>query len=136
MTALPRVLAEIAEIAGEDAALAVARERGGTQVYLPPEPKPDHWLSELLGHDVAGKIAAQLTGGFPMRVEIPLGPTSHAARTRAIVDRMISEGRSETEIAKASGYNARSIRRRRAIMRDALSAVSVGQIGSEARPHV
>lgn len=119
MTHLPGVLAEIAEIAGEDAALKIAEARGGTNIYLPPVPGADHWLSELLGHDVALTIAARLTCGFPMRLDVPCGPTSIAARTRAKADRMIAEGRSEAEIVRETGYSGRTIRRRRAIAKNA-----------------
>ena len=50
---LPGVLAEIAAVAGEDAALAVAAAHGGTQVYIPPAPARDHWLARLVGHALA-----------------------------------------------------------------------------------
>ena len=35
---LPGLLAEIAAVAGEAAALAVAEAVGGTQIYIPPSP--------------------------------------------------------------------------------------------------
>lgn len=125
MMRLPGVLAQIAEIAGEDAAIAIARARGGTQIYLPPAPKADHWLSELIGHEAALAVADQLTGGFPMRLDVPCGPTNAAAQVRAVVDRMLSEGRSETEIARETGYSARGIRRRRAMMRDRSQSTAI-----------
>lgn len=129
MTHLPGVLAEIAEIAGEDAALAIAQARGGTQIYLPPVPKADHWISELLGHETALAIADKLTSGFPMRLDVPSGPTTYAAQRRALADRMIAEGRSESEIALATGYSGRAVRRRRAIARNAPSAEQVPNDG-------
>lgn len=115
MTQLPAILAEIADIAGEDAALAVAAARGGTQVYIPPEPGTEHWLSRLVGHKAAIAIADRLTcevGG--RRLELPVGPKGHAARARAKVDRMILSGASERAIALATGYTARGVRRRKA----------------------
>ena len=115
---LPGVLAEIATVAGDDAALAVAEARGGTQVYIPPAPAPDHWLSELVGHDAALAIADRLTCGVGgMRVELPLGPKGQAARARAAVDRLIRAGElSERDIARATGYTIRGVRKRKALL--------------------
>ncbi|MFZ5747163.1 MAG: helix-turn-helix domain-containing protein [Pseudomonadota bacterium] len=117
---LPGVLAEIAAVAGVDAALAIAEARGGTQIYIPPAPDADHWLARLVGHDAARAIADKLTCGVGgMRVDLPLGPKGHAARIRAEVDRMIHAGRSERDIALATGYTIRGVRRRAAKIRTA-----------------
>jgi hypothetical protein len=113
------VLAEIARVAGEDAARALSRARGGTQIYLPPEPAPDHWLSQLVGHDRALAIADQLTCGVGgMRLEIPLGDTGYAASGRAKIDAMIRDNFSERDIALATGYTTRAVRRRRKKLRE------------------
>lgn len=113
MSALPGVLGEIAQIAGEDAAMALADARGGTQIYVPPVPDNNHWLCRLLGRDQAKAVCDYLTAGVgPRRVELPLGPTGHAARMRAKVDAMIRDGRTERDIALATGYTVRAVRRR------------------------
>lgn len=115
MNQLPGILAEIANVAGEDAALAVAAARGGTQIYVPPSPDRDHWLSRLVGMAAAKAIADQLTCGVGgRRVDLPLGPKGHAARIRAKVDRMIADDRSERDIALATGYSIRGVRKRKA----------------------
>jgi hypothetical protein len=112
---LPGVLAQIANVAGDDAALAIAQARGGTQIYVPPLPGPDHWLSKLVGLEAARAIADELTGGFAgARIDLPLGPAGHAAQMRAKMDAMIAQGRSERDIAMATRYSTRTIRRRRA----------------------
>jgi hypothetical protein len=113
---LPGALAEIAAVAGEEAALAIAAARGGTQIYIPPSPERDHWLARLVGHKAAQAIADRLTCGVGgMRVELPLGPKGAAAELRAKVDRLIAEGElSERDIARATGYTIRGVRRRRA----------------------
>ncbi|SCW61613.1 hypothetical protein SAMN02927924_01679 [Sphingobium faniae] len=115
-SSLPGVLAEIADVAGEDAALAIASARGGTQIYVPPVPDADHWISKLVGVEAARAIADRLTCGIgiALRLDLPLGPAGHAARQRAQVDAMIAENRSERDIALATGYTIRTIRRRRA----------------------
>jgi hypothetical protein len=116
---LPKVLAEIAEVAGLDAALRLAEVRGGTQVYIPPDPPADHWLVEAVGPDAARAISSYFAGGGSgSRVDLPLGPRGAQARMRGEVDRMIAAGKSEREIALATGYTCRGVRRRRARLRD------------------
>lgn len=115
---LPGLLAEIAAVAGEAAALAVAEAVGGTQIYIPPEPAADHWLSRLVGHKAARAIADRLTCGVgPIRLDVPLGPCGHQGKARRKVDRMIEAGRSERDIARATGYTGRGVRKRRSQLR-------------------
>lgn len=110
---LPGVLGEIAEAAGEEAALAIAQARGGTEIYVPPSPGPDHWISRLVGLKKAAAIADKLTCGVgPRRVELPLGPRGHQARQRALVEALIREGLSERDIALRTGYSIRAVRKR------------------------
>ncbi len=112
---LPQVLADIAAIAGEEAARRVAGTVGGTQVYIPPHPGPDHWLSQLVGHEAACKIADHFTAGVgPLRLEIPLGDTGFIASAQARCDAMLAAGLSERDIALALRYTTRTVRRRRA----------------------
>ncbi|MBD3746705.1 MAG: hypothetical protein IE932_10900 [Sphingopyxis terrae] len=122
MTTLPPLLAEIAEVAGEEAALALAQARGGTRVYIPPVIDPDHWISKLIGHQAALRVCDRLTAGLAgRRVDLPLGPTGTNATMRAQqahADRMIIAGRSERDIARETGYTTRQVRRRRAAIRD------------------
>lgn len=115
MTKLPGVLAQIADVAGEDAAIAIAQARGGTQVYIPPAPGPDHWLTKLIGREAAHAVADALNGGIGVgcRVDLPLGPAGHQVQMRAQLDAMIAKGMSERDIALATGYSRSTIRRRR-----------------------
>lgn len=120
---LPAILAEIAEVAGYEAALAIADVRGGTQIYIPPVPDADHWLCRLIGVEAARKVADQLTLGVgPRRVDLPLGPSGHQARVRAKVDAMLAEGRSERDIALATRYSTRAIRKRRQLLGQQIGA--------------
>jgi hypothetical protein len=113
---LPHVLDEIARIAGEDAARAVAGAVGGVQVYIPPAPDADHWLSKLVGIEDARRIADHFTAGFGgIRIEIPNHDTGFMARAQAKCDAMLLSGKhSERDIARALGYTIRGVRKRRA----------------------
>lgn len=116
---LPQVLADIARIAGAEAARRVALAVGGTRVYIPPIPGPDHWLTKLVGHAAARKIADHFTAGIGgARVDIPLGDTGFIASQQARIDAMILAGRSERDIALACGYTGRTVRRRRARLKE------------------
>lgn len=116
---LPGVLAEIATAAGEDAARAIVRKHGGTQIYIPPSPGPDHWLSQLVGPAKARAIAEHLTCGVgPLRLEVPLAGTGSIDLIRERCDAMLRAGRSERDIARACGYTIRGVRKRRAKLRD------------------
>lgn len=111
---LPGILAEIEDVAGTDAALAIAKACGGTQVYFPPIPTNDHWLCRLIGRDQARAVCERLTCGVgPLRVDVPLGPTARAVQLRAEVDKLLGTNMSERDIARRTGYTARAVRRRR-----------------------
>jgi hypothetical protein len=117
MTSLPGILGEIEEAAGRDAALTLARVRGGMPVYFPPRPGADHWLSRLLGHGKALAVCEQLTAGVgPRRLDLPQGEfgsyRKESANRYDLMDEMICDGRSEMDIARATGYTTRCVRRR------------------------
>lgn len=117
---LPMVLAEIAMIAGEDAARKVAGAVGGTRVYIPAAPSADHWLAALVGPKAALVIADHFTGGFSggARIDIPLADTGFMAQQQARCDAMILSGKhSERDIARACGYTDRGVRKRKERLR-------------------
>lgn len=109
---LPGVLAEIAEIAGEAAALAVAGAKGGRRAYIPAAGNltRDHWLVEAVGLDAARKIAMRLGGG---EVPIPLGPAGSRARIWHIIREGIEAGLTAPEIAARVGVDEKTVRRHR-----------------------
>lgn len=113
---LPGVLDDIARVAGEEAALLIAKARGGTRIYVPAKPDADHWLTKLVGQEQAHAIADELTCGIGgLRIDLPSGPRNMAVQRRAEVDRLIREDeKSERDIALATGYTTRGVRKRRA----------------------
>lgn len=108
---LPPLLEEIAGAAGLDAALALAEAKGGQKIYLPDRPGADHWLSRLVGHEAAARIC-ELHG--VRNVEIPRGPAGSAQRLRRRIARMIADGASSNEIARACEVSFRTVTRHRA----------------------
>ncbi len=107
---LPGILAEIAEAAGIDAALAVARAKGGGRAYFPETPRPQSWLVEAVGADraaVIGRLFASGRGGIEL--EVPGGPAlACVARWREIY-RRLAAGQSKPEIARALGISHRTV---------------------------
>lgn len=120
MTGLPRILAEIAEVAGEPAALAIAAARGGGRASIPARVKPGHWLAETVGMDAAVAISRHFTSGRgTVEIDVPLGPSGTIAKAYRAMHNMIAEGRSADEIARAVGMSRRSVLRNKARLRGA-----------------
>ncbi len=115
-SALPGVLAEIADVAGVEAAWALARAKGGTNIYVPVTADDGHWLPKLVGRAAADKICAHFqistTGA---RLLIPL---AKLADQQARMREAVSAGMSNNEAALAAGMHERSARRYRARARD------------------
>lgn len=111
---LPGLLREIAEIAGEAAALRVAQARGGTRAYIPrPENlSATHWLVQALGLEPARELASIYQGEH---LDIPLGPhAGNQAAITAAITRGLAEGRSAADIARAVGVTERTVTNHRA----------------------
>lgn len=108
---LPPLLDEIAELAGLEAALALAEAAGGEKRYIPGDPTPDHWLTQACGAQAAAKIAYRYGGNL---LEIPRGPAGSAAKTARRIRDMMEAGASSNEIARATGVVFRTVTRHRA----------------------
>lgn len=108
---LPHLLREVAEIAGIDAALQLARARGGRKLYV-----PEHPTSGLVAE--IGEAAADALTTLYGRdtVVVPLGPTGSAKVARRAVAEALGRGCSAAEAAVIGGVTTRTvhnIRRRR-----------------------
>ncbi|SDU08954.1 helix-turn-helix domain-containing protein [Stappia sp. ES.058] len=112
---LPDLLAEIAEVAGLDAALKLAAARGGQTVYIPSRPAPEHWLCQTVGQPAAEKICEHFrvrnSGG---RFLIPIARTASARRT---LFKALENGASARQAAAAAGTHERTAYRARARIR-------------------
>lgn len=115
---LPGILGEIAEVAGRDAALAIALVRGGRIIYIPTPSRlaPDHWIVQICGADAARAIAERLGGG---EILLPLGPTGSRADTVALIKTGIARGLSNAAVAALARVTIRTVKRHRATARAA-----------------
>ncbi len=131
---LPGVLAEIAELVGEQAAIAIASRAGGTRAWIPAHAADQHWLVQSIGRAAADKVCAyfavenrigmdgseqaQQRTRRGQKVDIPLyvGGT-YRQYIRAVAERvhkMDKEGASSTAIVRKVGVTQRSVHRHRA----------------------
>lgn len=118
---LPEVLAEIASVVGEIAALKIAARKGGTRVYMPAVVTKAHWLTAEVGFDAARKLCdhfAVAGGKRGVHIEIPM----HVGGTykqfmRAISERIhkldTDEHASSAQIARTLGVTQRTVHRHR-----------------------
>lgn len=121
MTELPGILADIADIAGPEAALKIAQSHGGTRVDLPPQAKEGHWLTDLVGFEVADKICRGLAVidaddrrvGL-QRCVIPRGAASLLKTARRKAAEALDAGKSVRDAARISGLHERTIFRMKA----------------------
>jgi len=112
MEGLPPVLADLAEIIGLGAALRLAEAYGGTEIYVPRTPGPDHPVAQVIGLEAARRLGEYLgtptSGG---RIEVPKGDAlSRSRRNRAIVAAVV-QGASKQQVARQHGLTTRWVRR-------------------------
>ena len=108
----PGVLREIAEAAGQVAAVKVADAVGGRRAYFPAEPKEGHWLVDLVGMERARAICAQLApGDRGVELEVPLGPVGDRFKKHRRLRALIDRGLSKPEIVRLTGLHPKTIQR-------------------------
>lgn len=111
---LPGLLAEIAEVAGVGAALAVAEAKGGASAYIPAPPvRPGHWLVTACGQAAADAIAGHFAARGGAHHKIPLGPVASRGRLWREMHQLIDQEISSAEIARRLGIDERTVRRHR-----------------------
>ncbi|WP_279480287.1 hypothetical protein [Aureimonas sp. SK2] len=125
MTYLPGILAEIAEVAGEAAALAVADAKGGRQVWIPKTATPGHWLVDAVGLEAAEAICRHFLQSNAdgkevgrLRILIPQGPAGSIRRARRKMIDAIEAGASARDAARVAGLHERTAWRMKARLRD------------------
>lgn len=116
---LPAVLADIAEVAGLEAARAVAVAKGGQTVYIPHKARPGHWLTDLVGMAAAQRICAHYSstsGGGRTTGQRLLVPMANV-RTGELMVRAIEAGGKNNAVAATTGKHERTVRRYRSRLR-------------------
>lgn len=112
--ALPAVLQEIADVAGEAAALKIVAQVGGTRAGFPKSIRDDNWLVLCVGRDAAAKIIERFGGDT---CDIPLLDNGCYSKLRRNVATQIHklhlEGASSKRIAREVGVTQRTIFRHR-----------------------
>ena len=111
---LPKLLADLAEAQGMGAALTLAREAGGTVIYVPKS------LTRTIERRFGRAIAQWLVEQYgPSMVEIPLGPNAREwQRAAALRAAIVDQRGSANELAKRFGIASRTVKRHRAKARD------------------
>lgn len=94
------LLNEIADVAGERAALLIGRDKACQRVYIPKTLAPDHWLIGLVGDEAALKIAARFG---PAHLDIPPALGGQMRRRRRAITEMTRNGMSINQITRALG---------------------------------
>ncbi|MGV6840001.1 MAG: helix-turn-helix domain-containing protein [Planktomarina sp.] len=103
---LPGILALIAEHVSEDAAVKLAKARGGRTIWIPGHPKDDHALCKIVGLDNAKSILKVLGAG---QVIVPCGSFAGAeGRKRRIVE-LWQAGLSGEQIATELDVHVRTV---------------------------
>lgn len=111
---LPEMLERIAEVAGLPAAIKLAKDFGGSRIYIPQLPTPKTALSRSVGPEAAAKIAAAFGMGY---LDVPIGPRIWNQRIVAAVAELLSQGRSIHQIANALGVTARTVCRCKRVLK-------------------
>ena len=110
---LPGPLGEIADVAGETAALKLAAARGGTVFYIPMEAAGSQ-LADIVGEAAARKIIQTIGAG---RIRLPAGSARCEGWRRAEVRRLIEDGASPRKAALKAGVSQRTAERIAASMK-------------------
>ncbi|KZX94642.1 hypothetical protein A3718_00895 [Erythrobacter sp. HI0019] len=85
--------ASLIALLGEEGLILLAEKFGGRRLYVPGEIQADHPITEALGEERAGKLAALYS---PAQIRVPLARTIRARHYRA-------NGDSNGEIATKLG---------------------------------
>ncbi|WP_198174380.1 helix-turn-helix domain-containing protein [Mesorhizobium xinjiangense] len=120
------ILGEIEEVAGLNAALKLARLHGGTSVSIPHKCPDDHWLVDAVGREAADAICDHFAvGNTGARIIMPMGVefSRHAKRMEII--KLIQQGHSADQIAKAAGVHVRTVYRHRANFKRRLKRLGI-----------
>jgi ABC-type proline/glycine betaine transport system substrate-binding protein len=94
------LLNQIAEAAGERAALKLGTEKAAQEIYIPAKVTDEHWLAKLVGLDEARAIA-EVFGG--RNIVLPPSIGGQKRKRADILAEMIERGYTVNKITAATG---------------------------------
>lgn len=115
---LANLYREIAEGAGLEAALGLAKARGGLRISVPRNPRAAPWLADAMGEKGAA-LLCELYGGE--LIDLPADPISgqgQNARVRRIRQALREGQLSANDIARMTGVTRRAVFVNKAKLRD------------------
>lgn len=104
----PPVLAEIAELIGVPAALALAAECGGTYICIAYKPGAQNKAARVIGVE-AMRVLARHYG--PRLLEMPIATHAHKRRRNDTIRAGARSGLSQSQLARRHQMTARHVRR-------------------------
>lgn len=107
-TALPGVLALIAEATSPAVAIQIAAAFGGTRLFVPLRPRPTSALARVVGVEAAQTIARVIGHGD---IEIPMAGARGQRNRRRRVAEMLAGGASIRQASLAGDVCERTARR-------------------------
>jgi DNA-binding NarL/FixJ family response regulator len=112
------MLTQIRRVIGFDAMLCLAAARGGETIYISASVSESYWLSQLIGHELATKLANHFAiqtskARRGIRIVLPLLPKDFR------VIHLTKEGKSINQIARQLGIPGRTVSNYRKRHRDA-----------------
>jgi len=109
---------QIAEGAGLESALGLARARGGLRISVPRNPRAAPWIGEAMGEEGAA-LLCELYGGE--LIDLPADPVSgqgRNARARRLREAIREGALSANEIAMMSSVTRRAVFKAKAQLRE------------------
>jgi hypothetical protein len=113
-SSLPGVLREIADVAGVEAAWALARAHGGMTAYITLAPIEGHWLVEAVGREAAARICEKFGG---LRILIP---QARIAQQQERLVKSLEAGLSISQAVSVSGMHERTVFRTKKRLKEQL----------------
>ncbi|WP_245258603.1 hypothetical protein [Methylopila sp. M107] len=117
---------DVAEAAGLDAALALARAAGGRRVSIPARAKDGHWLVQAVGREAADRICAHFRTLDPddrergaRQIVVPVGPEGVMERAKRQLREKLASGMAPRQAAREAGLHERTAWYAKARMRAA-----------------
>ncbi len=96
---------ELSEVIGQQAALKLCDEHGGTTIVVSSRPRPNHPVVRAVGPDAARLLFLRFSNG---RLSLPLGPARGQSGRRMRVMQYLDNGYSTAEAARLADVHERT----------------------------